>query len=95
MNPKQDRQGVRTASDLERKYKLGQDYDDIKVIASGAQNTAAHAANTANSATAVAMSAKATADKALEVASNASTSDVGLSVVDGLLCVTYIEKEVE
>lgn len=59
---KQDRQGVRTASDLERKYDLGKGYDEIVKIATNAQRTASSAQNTANNANSTAESAKTTAD---------------------------------
>ena len=74
-----DRQGVRTATDLERKYKFGQDLTEISNIANNASRMATNAQNTAHNALSVAAEAKSTAQ---EIAT-------GLSVVDGLLCITY------
>lgn len=59
---KQDRQGVRTAPDLERKYNFGQDLSEISKTASNAQRTATNAQSVANGAASVATDAKATAD---------------------------------
>lgn len=78
MTPKQDRSRVRTAPDLERKYKF-QDVSDIAKTAINAQAAATNAQNVAYSAASEAASAKATAEKLA----------TGLSVVDGLLCITY------
>lgn len=103
---KQDRQGVRTASDLERKYKFGQDLTEISKIANNANRAATNAQSIASNAAATAADAKATADGVDAKATNAeetatalesrvsaleqnSGSDVGLSIVDGLLCITY------
>lgn len=59
---KQDRQGVRSATDLERKYKFGQDLTEITKIANNANRAATNAQSIANSAASEAASAKATAD---------------------------------
>jgi prephenate dehydratase len=75
---KQDRQGVRTAPDLERKYKF-QDMSDVAKTANSAQMAATNAQAVANDAAAEAASAKALAESIAN----------GLSVVDGLLCITY------
>lgn len=76
---KQDRQGVRSATDLERKYKFGQDLTEITKIANNANRAATNAQSIANSAASDAASAKATAEKVA----------TGLSIVNGLLCITY------
>ena len=47
---KQDRQGVRTPADIERKYDLGKDYSSIEKLATNANNTAASAKRTADNA---------------------------------------------
>ena len=57
---KQDRQGVRKASDLERKYNLGQDYDTFATLATSAQKSAERAENAAGEATTSATKAEAT-----------------------------------
>lgn len=45
MTPKQDRQGVRTAEDIEQKYNLGQDYSSVVKLATDAQAVAERAYN--------------------------------------------------
>lgn len=45
---KQDRQGVRTATDLERKYGFGQSFAEVFDLANDAKNTAEEAKNAAN-----------------------------------------------
>ena len=76
---KQDRTHVRTASDLERKYKFGQDLTEISKIANNANRAATNAQSVANNAASTAADAKATAERIA----------TGLSVVNGLLCITY------
>ena len=50
MIPKQDRQGVRTARDIEQKYDLNKDFSSIEKLASNANRTAQNAMSTANNA---------------------------------------------
>ena len=50
MSAKQDRQGVRKASDIERKYNLDRDYTEIINVANNAQRVATTAAARATSA---------------------------------------------
>ena len=76
---KQDRTPVRTASNLERKYKFGQDLTEISKIANNANRAATNAQSIASNAAATAAEAKETADRIA----------TGLSVVNGLLCITY------
>lgn len=45
MIAKQDRQGVRTAEDIEQKYNLGQDYSSVVKLATDAQAVAGRAYN--------------------------------------------------
>lgn len=45
MIAKQDRQGVRTAEDIEQKYNLGQDYSSVVKLATDAQAVAERAYN--------------------------------------------------
>ena len=45
MTPKQDRQGVRKASDIEQKYNLNQDFSEIEKLANDAQRAAAQASD--------------------------------------------------
>lgn len=103
---KQDRQGVRSAPQLERKYKFGQDLTEITKVANNANRAATSAQSIASNAASAAAEAKTTAEgvdakathaeetaTALESRVSAleqnSGSDVGLSVVNGLLCITY------
>ena len=103
---KQDRTRVRTASDLERKYKFGQDLTEVVKAANNASRMATSAQSIASNAVGLAAEAKETADGVDAKATNAeetatalesrvsaleqdSGSDVGLSVVNGLLCITY------
>lgn len=51
---KQDRQGVRTPADIERKYDLGQDFSQIEKLAANAQRSAEMAYKTAAEANAAA-----------------------------------------
>ena len=51
---KQDRQGVRTPADIERKYDLGRDFSEIEKQLSNAQRTAASAKSTADNAASMA-----------------------------------------
>ena len=76
-NVKHDRQGVRTPADIERKYDLGQDFTEVVKIASDAQRAAERAINAAEEA----------------VKTNANFTALGLSVVDGQICVTYESEE--
>ena len=69
MSEKQDRQGVRKASDVEQKYNLGQSLDKAKgavVAATRAANSANAAANRANMAAETANMAAETANAAAE-----------------------------
>ena len=50
MSAKQDRQGVRRASELEQKYNLGADYNEIKNVAISARDTATEAMSKATNA---------------------------------------------
>lgn len=70
MNLKQDRQGVRTPADIERKYDLGQDYKDVIAIANNAQKSAERASTTANNAKDVAEEAKRDVDELSAMISN-------------------------
>ena len=74
MIPKQDRQGVRKAADIEQKYDLNKDFSEIEKIASNALNTANAAIRQASSALNVADEAKETADGAAEQLSSVSAS---------------------
>ena len=96
---KQDRQGVRTPADIERKYDLGQDYSKAIKIANDAQRAATNAQDIAANAnnTASELSVRV---EALENSggggggdSPGTTVDLGLSIVDGKLCVTYTQGE--
>ena len=62
MIPKQDRQGVRQAKEIEQKYNLNNDYTEIKNIAVNAQRAASNAQSVSNNAATDAAIAKATAD---------------------------------
>lgn len=73
MNLKQDRQGVRTPSDIERKYNLG-DINAVAGVAAAAQRAATNAQSVASDANAVATQANATANEAKDEASAASES---------------------
>ena len=90
---KQDRTPVRTAPDLERKYKFGQDLSEVISIANNANRAATNAQSVANNAASAAAEATATANgidaKATEALSTAKGVANGLSVVNGLLCITY------
>ena len=66
MIPKQDRQGVRKATDIEQKYELGADLSKIEQLANEAQRTASLANTKANSAVSTAGEAKQTADNLAE-----------------------------
>lgn len=74
MIPKQDKQGVRKAADIEQKYKLNQDFSEIEKVAANAQRAASTALSAANNAASVATSAKATADGTAEQLSSVSES---------------------
>lgn len=69
VNPKHDRQGVRTPSDLERKYNLG-DRAEIMEIVANAQRAATNAQAVANEANATAAQANATAAAAQTAVTN-------------------------
>ena len=62
MIPKQDRQGVRKASDIEQKYNLNQNIDEVMKVATNANRAATNAVSVANNAASTAASAKSTAD---------------------------------
>ena len=79
---KQDRQGVRTAPDLERKYKL-QDMSDIAKTASNAQMAPTNAQAVANNAASEAASARAIADGMEDRISALEKGDSGGSGADG------------
>ena len=85
MNLKQDRQGVRTPADIERKYDLGQDYKDVIAIANNAQKSAERASTTANNARDVAEEAKRDVDELAEIVENMGGLDP--SILDG-----YVKK---
>lgn len=72
-NPKQDRQGVRTPVDIERKYNLG-DKAEIVEIATNAQRTAANAESIAREANETATQANVTAGQANTTAGQAKTT---------------------
>lgn len=74
-----DRQGVRTAPQLEQKYKFGQDLTEITKIANNANRAATNAQSVAYNAASAAADAKQTVESIA----------TGLSVVNGLLCITY------
>lgn len=91
---KQDRIWPRTATQLERKYNFGQDITEVVRVANSAKQMADNAETAANNAISAAADAKATAEgfegriSALE---QESGGGFGLSVVNGLLCITYEE----
>lgn len=74
---KQDRQGVRKASDIERKYDLGQDYSKIIKVASDAQKTAERASGLANDASTAVTELSSTVDALNERVDNISASSGG------------------
>lgn len=71
MIPKQDRQGVRKPSDIEQKYTLDQDYNEVMKVVSNANRAASNAQSVANNSATVAMNANATANNAATVANEA------------------------
>lgn len=73
MNLKQDRQGVRTPSDIERKYNLG-DISAVAEVAAAAQRAATNAQSVASDANAMATQANATAKEANAAAKEASAA---------------------
>ena len=73
VNPKHDRQGVRTPTDVERKYNLG-DIATVADAAANAQRSATNAQSVASEANATAPKANATATQAKSVASEAVES---------------------
>lgn len=76
MSEKQDRQGVRKASELEQKYNFGQKFDKVN----GAVVAATRAATNANAA---ASSANAAAEEARQYASRADFLITGTITEDG------------
>lgn len=80
MIPKQDRQGVRRATDIEQKYELG-GFDKAMEAAANAQKTADVATTRSNTALSVAQNAKSTADAASVQATNTQESLDALSLV--------------
>ena len=74
---KQDRQGVRKASDIERKYDLGQDYSKIIKVASDAQKTAERASGLASDASTAVAELSNSVDALNERVDNISTSSSG------------------
>lgn len=77
MSEKQDRQGVRKASELEQKYNFGRNFDNLN----GAVVAATRAATNANAA---ASSANAAAEEARQYASRADFLITGTIAEDGL-----------
>ena len=77
MSEKQDRQGVRKASELEQKYNFGRNFDKVN----GAVVAATRAATNANAA---ASSANAAAEEARQYASRADFVITGALSEDGL-----------
>lgn len=73
MNLKQDRQGVRTPSDIERKYNLGDIYA-VADVAANAQRAATNAQSVAGEANATATRANATAEQANNTANAANAT---------------------
>lgn len=63
MIPKQDRTPVRKATDIEQKYNLDQNIDEVMKVATNAQRAATNAVSVANNAASVAASANATAEQ--------------------------------
>lgn len=76
MSEKQDRQGVRKASELEQKYNFGRNFDNLN----GAVVAASRAATNANAA---ASSANAAAEEARQVAAQAGFVITGALSEDG------------
>lgn len=64
MIPKQDRQGVRKATDIEQKYDLNLDYAGIEKMAANAQRAAEQANSKSENATSMANEAKMAANEA-------------------------------
>lgn len=77
MIPKQDRQGVRKATDIEQKYDLGKDVSEIEKIAIEAQKTAATANAKANNAVSAASEATQKVDNMGETV-NGNTEAIAL-----------------
>lgn len=73
VNPKHDRQGVRTPVDIERKYNLG-DKAEIMGIATNAQRSAANAESVAREANETAAQANTTAGQAKTTATQANST---------------------
>lgn len=102
---KQDRQGVRTAAQLEQKYDFNQDVATVIEIAENASRTADAASRRADAAVSAATTAKNMAENNAEditalgervdtlEESGGGGINLGLSVVDGVLCVTYKEEQ--
>ena len=67
MIPKQDRQGVRQAREIEQKYDLNKDFSEIQQMAANAQRAAEHARN-------ISVSAEKTAREAEAIAAEAKVS---------------------
>ena len=79
MIPKQDRQGVRKAMDIEQKYDLNTDFSEIEKLAADAQRLASDARSKAqNAQSSVAELAESTETQFAEV--NADISEIGESV---------------
>ena len=85
---KQDRQGVRQAAELERKYNLGSDSQAMS-IATDAKRTAERAESTASNSAANVASLNDRVSALESGGSPGESVDLGLSVVNGMLCVTY------
>ena len=106
---KQDRQGVRTPADIERKYDLGHDFSEIEKQLTNVQRTAASAKSTADNAASVAGSAAQEVEsvsgqvdslsarvETLEQSGAAFTTDETLTLANGVLSVnraTAVEKD--
>lgn len=76
MIPKQDRQGVRKAMDIEQKYDLDKDYNDLVRLAANAQRVATNAQNVAINSNNIAKDSEATVsamEERVAMLENAST----------------------
>ena len=71
MIPKQDRQGVRQARDIEQKYDMNKDFSEIQQMAANAQRSAENARNISVVAERTAREAQAIADEAKVSAADA------------------------
>lgn len=83
MNEKQDRQGVRKASELEQKYNLGRSLDNLNGAVVVATRAAANANTAAANANAAAAKADAAAEGARQLAEQADLVITGALSEDG------------